>query len=263
MRAEKLFDLTGQIAIVTGAASGLGLAIAEVLAENGAHVALFDINTEGVAALAARLKGEGLSAEEAVVDVSDLSALRSAVDAVASRHGRLDIVIANAGISGGPNVRTDAGAIENVGDELWNRVLHINLTSVFATIQASARHMKAQRSGRIVAIASIAGLRGDPMTGYAYASSKGGVANLVRQASWELAPYNVLVNGIAPGPFRTNIAGGRIREPEVEKAFADTVPLGRIAEVEEIKGLALLLSAPCSSFMTGAVIPIDGGTTAI
>jgi NAD(P)-dependent dehydrogenase (short-subunit alcohol dehydrogenase family) len=89
------------------------------------------------------------------------------------------------------------------------------------------------------------------------------VVNLVKQASWELAPYNVLVNGIAPGPFRTNIAGGRIREAEVEKAFANTVPLGRIAEVQEIKGLALLLASPCSSFMTGAVIPIDGGTMAV
>jgi NAD(P)-dependent dehydrogenase (short-subunit alcohol dehydrogenase family) len=142
-------------------------------------------------------------------------------------------------------------------------VVDVNLTATFVAIQSAARHMKKQRQGRIVAIASIAGMRGDPMTGYAYASSKGAVVNLVKQASWELAPYNVLVNGIAPGPFRTNIAGGRIREPEVEKAFADTVPLGRIAETDEIMGLALLLASKASSFMTGAVIPIDGGTVAI
>lgn len=263
MRAEKLFDLAGQVAIVTGAASGLGLAIADVLASNGAHVAMLDIDAEGLNEAGARLRGQGFSVEEVQADVADLTALRRAIDGVAARHGHLDIMIASAGISGGPNSRTEAGAIENVGDDLWARVLQINLTATFAAIQAAARHMKARRSGRIVAIASIAGMRGDPMTGYPYASSKGAVVNLVRQASWELAPYNVLVNGIAPGPFRTNIAGGRIRQPEVEKAFADTVPLGRIAEVEEIKGLALLLSAPCSSFMTGAVIPIDGGTTAI
>lgn len=263
MRAEKLFDLSGQTAIVTGAASGLGLAIAEVLAANGAHIALFDNNADRLQQVAGRFREEAFSIEQAVVDVTDLAALRQAVDHVAEGRGRLDIVIANAGISGGPNSRTKEGAIEAVSDDLWERVMRVNLTATFATIQAAARHMKKQRSGRIVAIASIAGMRGDPMTGYAYASSKGAVVNLVRQASWELAPYNVLVNGIAPGPFRTNIAGGRIREAEIEKAFADTVPLGRIAEVEEIKGLALLLSSPSSSFMTGAVVPIDGGTTAI
>lgn len=263
MRAEKLFDLSGQAAIVTGAASGLGLAIAEVLAANGAHVTLFDRNAEQLQAVASRLHAEKLDVEQAVVDVTDLAALRQAVDAVVASRGRLDIMIANAGISGGPNSRTTEGAIEAVADELWERVHRINLTATFATIQSAARHMKAQRSGRIVAIASIAGLRGDPMTGYAYASSKGAVVNLVRQAAWELAPYNVLVNGIAPGPFRTNIANGRIREPSFEQAFADTVPLGRIAETDEIKGLALLLSSPSSSFMTGAVVPIDGGTTAI
>lgn len=263
MRAEKLFDLTGQVAIVTGAASGLGLAIAEVLAANGAHVAMLDLDREKVEAMADRIGREGGSAEPIQVDVTDLPSLRATIDHVVARRGRVDIMVANAGISGGPNSRTEAGDIEAVSDELWDRVVRINLTATFATVQAAARHMKARRSGRIIVIASIAGLRGDPMTGYAYASTKGAVANLVRQASWGLAPYNVLVTGIAPGPFRTNIAGGQIRKPEVEKAFADTVPLGRIAEVDEIKGLALLLASPASSYMTGAVIPIDGGTTAI
>jgi NAD(P)-dependent dehydrogenase (short-subunit alcohol dehydrogenase family) len=209
------------------------------------------------------LDAAGGSVEEAVVDVADLPSLRAAVDRVAQSRKRLDIVVANAGISGGPNSRTEAGDIEAVPDELWDRVLRINLTSVFATVQAAASHMKPRRSGRIIVIASIAALRGDRMTGYAYSATKGGVANLVRQAAWGLAPYNVLVTGIAPGPFRTNIAGGNIRKPEVEEAFAKTVPLGRIAEVDEIKGLALFLASPASSFVTGAVIPIDGGTTAV
>ena len=263
MRAVTLFDLAGQVAIVSGAASGLGLAIAEVLAANGAHVAMFDLDPERVDAAAARLRGDGNSVEPIVVDVTDLRALRSAIDEVVAQHGALDIAVANAGISGGPNARTEAGDIEAVADDLWDRVVRTNLTGTFATIQAAARHMKPRRRGRIIVIASIAGLRGDRMTGYAYASSKGAVVNLVRQAAWGLAPYDVLVTGIAPGPFRTNIAGGQIRKPEVEKAFADTVPLGRIAEVDEIKGLALLLASRASSYMTGAVIPIDGGTTAV
>jgi len=263
MWAEKLFDLRDEVAVVTGAASGLGRAIAEVLAQNGAHVAMLDIDGERLAATASSLRGGGSSVEEVAVDVGDLAALRSAVDGVVRRAGKLDIMVANAGITGGPNVRTEAGAIENVDDALWARVVQINLTSTFAAVQAAARYMKQQRSGRIIAVASIAGMRGDPMTGHAYAASKGAVVNMVRQASWDLAPYNVLVNAIAPGPFRTNIAGGRIREAEVEKMFAETVPLGRIAEADEIKGLALLLASRSSSFITGAVIPIDGGTTAI
>lgn len=262
MRAERLFDLSGQTAIVTGAASGLGLAIAEVLVANGAHVALFDQDEAGLSRAAEALAGQAGSIETRVVDVTRLDALRAVIDEVAGARG-LDIMIANAGISGGPNSRTTEGAIDAVADDLWERVHRINMTATFASVQAAARHMKPRRRGRIVVIASIAGMRGDPMTGYAYASSKGAVVNMVRQASWELAPHNVLVNAIAPGPFRTNIAGGQIRKAQVEKAFADTVPLGRIAEVEEIKGLALLLSSPSSSFMTGAVVPIDGGTTAI
>ena len=100
------------------------------------------------------------------------------------------------------------------------------------------------------------------MCGYAYTATKAAVVNLVRQVAMEMAAYNVMVNGIAPGPFRPNIAGGRIKNPEVEAEFASMVPLGRIATTEEIKGLTLLLSSPASSFMTGTTIPIDGGIMA-
>ncbi|MCC6474502.1 MAG: SDR family oxidoreductase, partial [Burkholderiales bacterium] len=111
--------------------------------------------------------------------------------------------------------------------------------------------------------ASIAGLRADRLVGYAYAATKAALVNLVRQAALELAPYNVMVNAIAPGPFLTNIADGRLhREPEAVKAFEATVPLGRLAQPREIQGLALLLASPASSFITGAVIPIDGGSSA-
>ena len=122
--------------------------------------------------------------------------------------------------------------------------------------------MKRQKSGRIVVTASIAGLQAETMVGYAYVATKTGVVGLVRQAAMELAPHNVTVNAIAPGPFFTNIAGGRLNDPEVAAAFSGMVPMGRIADTAELQGLALLLASPAGSFITGTAIPIDGGCTA-
>jgi NAD(P)-dependent dehydrogenase (short-subunit alcohol dehydrogenase family) len=164
---------------------------------------------------------------------------------VVDRHGRLDITVANA-----------------VDDARLDRGLDVNLTGVFATIQAAGKHMKRQKSGRIIAISSVAGMRSEVTCGYACAATEAAMVDLVRQPAMELAAYNVMVNGIAPGPFRTNIAGGRIWQPEVEAEFASMVPLGRIAEPDEIKGLALLLASPASSFMTGSTIAVDGGIMA-
>ena len=259
---KDLFGMAGQVAAVTGAASGLGLAMAEVLAGAGATVVLLDVDAQGLEAARESITGAGGRVETAVLDVSDRAAIRSEIDRLAERHGRIDAVIANAGVTAGPGYRTEIGQINAVQDEQWDRVLAINLSGVFVTMQAAAAHMKKQRSGRIVAVASVAGLKSEVMCGYAYTATKAAVVNLVRQAAMELAPYNVMVNGIAPGPFRTNIANGRIRQPEVEAEFASMVPLGRIASPQELKGLALLLASPASSFMTGTTIPIDGGIMA-
>ena len=257
---KDLFGMTGQVAAVTGAASGLGLAMAEALAGAGATVVLLDVDAQGLEVARGSITAGRV--ETAVLDVSDRAAVRSEIDRIVARHGRIDAVIANAGVTAGPGYRTEIGQINAVKDEQWDRVLSINLSGVFVTMQAAAAHMKKQRSGRIVAVASVAGLKSEVMCGYAYTATKAAVVNLVRQAAMELAPYNVMVNGIAPGPFRTNIANGRIRQPEVEAEFASMVPLGRIASPQELKGLALLLASPASSFMTGTTIPIDGGIMA-
>ena len=257
---KELFGMAGQVAAVTGAASGLGLAMAEALAGAGATVVLLDVDAQGLEGARGSITAGRV--ETAVLDVSDRAAVRSEIDRIVARHGRIDAVIANAGVTAGPGYRTEIGQINAVKDEQWDRVLSINLSGVFVTLQAAAAHMKKQRSGRIVAVASVAGLKSEVMCGYAYTATKAAVVNLVRQAAMELAPYNVMVNGIAPGPFRTNIANGRIRQPEVEAEFASMVPLGRIATPQELKGLALLLASPASSFMTGTTIPIDGGIMA-
>jgi NAD(P)-dependent dehydrogenase (short-subunit alcohol dehydrogenase family) len=264
VKTSELFDVVGHVAFVTGAASGLGLAYAEVMAANGARVVLADTDADGLERARLRLASAGCAVEATVVDIAEAQDLRAAIDAAAERHGRLDAMFANAGITSGPGFElSPGGSIEAMDLALFRRALDVNLTATFMTIRAAAVHMKQRRSGSIIATASIAGLRSEPLVGYGYVAAKAAVINLVRHAAVDLAPYNVRVNAIAPGPFLTNIAGGRLhREPDVAAKFAAAVPLGRIADPAEIKGLALLLASPAGSFITGAVIPIDGGTTA-
>src|SRR5215472_18955914 len=235
MRSEQLFDVRDRIAVVTGAASGLGLAMAEAMAENGAVVAMLDIDPVGLAGAVTRLAKAGHRVEPIVLDVGETAALRAAINAVAAKHGQLDVVFANVGISAGRSFEFPEGEINAVEMARWQLVLQVNLTSVFVTLQAAAERMKAQRSGRIIVTSSIAGIRAERMVGYAYAATKAAVNNLVRQAALELAP----------GPFFTNIASGRLhREPEFVAKFAEMVPLKRIAQPDELKGLALLLASP-------------------
>ena len=147
-----------------------------------------------------------------------------------------------------------AGAIDQFDVEAFKRAIDINMTATLMAMRFAVPHMKQRRSGSIVATASIAGIRAEPITGYGYIASKAAVINIVRQAAVELAPYNIRVNAIAPGPFLTNIGGGRLhRDPETVKLFADMVPLGRLAKTDEIKGLALLLASPAGSYLTGTV----------
>jgi len=265
MKQADLFNIKGHVAFVTGAASGLGLAYAEVMAENGAKVALADIDEAGLRTCASRLKSAGCEVETLTVDVADSEALRAAIDRTAERHGRLDVLFANAGISGGPGtLMTSEGAIDRFDVAAYRQAIDINLTATLMAMRFAVPHMKAKKSGSIIATASVAGIRAEPMVGYGYIASKAAVINIVRQAAVELAPHGIRVNAIAPGPFLTNIGGGRLhREPEVVRLFADMVPMGRLAQPDEIKGLALLLASPAGSYLTGTVIPIDGGTTAV
>jgi NAD(P)-dependent dehydrogenase (short-subunit alcohol dehydrogenase family) len=261
MKAEQLFDVRGKVTFVSGAAMGIGFGLAEVMADNGARVTMADIDADALEATARKLRDRGLAVDTVVLDVGDTAKLHAAIDETARKGGSLDVVFANAGASAGPGFRFNAGWLDQVERATWDRVLDINLTSVFETIRAAARHMKQQKSGRIIVTSSIAGIRSEDMVGYAYIATKSAVNHLVGHAARELAPDNVLINAIAPGAFMTNIAGGRLKLPEVRAEFASMSLLKRVADVDEIKGLALYLASPASSFMTGAVIPIDGGAT--
>ncbi len=264
MKRAELFNVEGHTAFVTGAASGLGLAYAEVMADNGANVVLADADAEGLEKAARRLGERGGRVEKIALDVADTPALQAAIDKTAAANGRLDAVFANVGISAGPGFAiSPQGFIDAIDPDAFQRVLDVNLKSSIFAMKFAVPHMKQRRYGSIVVTTSIAGIKSEPLVGYAYVASKAAMGNVVRQAAVELAPFNIRVNAIAPGPFYTNIRGGvMFRDPDVVKRFEEMVPMSRCAQTDEIKGLALLLASPAGSFITGTIIPIDGGISA-
>jgi NAD(P)-dependent dehydrogenase (short-subunit alcohol dehydrogenase family) len=226
MKIDRLFKVEGYGAVVTGGASGLGLAFAEALAENGANVTLLDVDARRVEEETARLRGSGFSARGEVVDVRD-----------------------------------PEGALEAYTDERWSRVIDINLNGIFATLRSAARIMKPQRSGRLIVTSSVASYQCEPAIGSAYMAAKAGVTHLMRCVAQELAAFNITCNAIAPGFFITNIGGGHAQNPAVQEAMAKVIPMHRVGFPDDIKGLALFLASPASAYLTGQQISIDGGWT--
>jgi NAD(P)-dependent dehydrogenase (short-subunit alcohol dehydrogenase family) len=269
VKIADLFKVEGYGVIVTGGASGLGLGFTEALAENGARVTMLDIDANGIETQVARLKKAGYDVRGEAVDVRDHDKLDKAFDAAVKAHGRLDVVFANAGVDSGPGFmgawvgadrpRNPDGALEKYEDDRWQRVIDINLTGVFATMRAAARHMRPRKSGRIIVTTSLAALKSEAVIGAAYMAAKAGAAHLMRNVALELAADNITVNAIAPGFFVTNIGGGHAHQPETQKALSKSVPMHRVGFPDDIKGLALFLASPASGYLTGQQIVIDGG----
>ncbi|WP_374283746.1 SDR family NAD(P)-dependent oxidoreductase [Novosphingobium sp.] len=272
MKALDQFAIAGRSALVTGAASGIGLAYAETMAEAGASVTLTDIDATGLEREAARLAGEGYAVRTAVLDVTDRAGCDAAVAGHVAAYGGLDICFANAGLGEGPGFvapdgsRVEDGQVDTYDPALWDRSIAINLTGSYNTMRAAARAMKAggasggRGGGSIIATASNAGLILEPIVPMPYHPAKAGVLHLVRALALELARFRIRVNAIAPGPFVTNIGGGWAKQdPAVKQAFDATIPLGAMAETYQMKPLALYLASDASSFMTGSTLLIDGG----
>ena len=269
MNVSSLFDVSGYGVIVTGGASGLGLAYGEVLAAHGARVTLIDLDADAVAAQAARLADSGVDVRGAVADVTDHATLDRVIDEAAETYGRLDVAFANAGIdpgigfvgawAGGQRPRVAEGALEQYTDERWNRVIDINLNGVFATVRAAARHMRARRFGRIIVTTSMAATHVEPAIGASYMTAKAGARHLMHSVALELAADGITVNAIAPGFFITNIGGGHAHNPDVQAGVAKDIPMHRVGWPDDIKGLALFLSSRASEYITGQEIIIDGG----
>jgi NAD(P)-dependent dehydrogenase (short-subunit alcohol dehydrogenase family) len=260
---KDMFDIRGQVILVTGAASGIGLAYSEILSECGASLTMADIDAAALDIEAGRLRALGRQVETSVLDVTNKDDVTRVVGEIVSRHGRLDTLFANAGIAGGPGFSRAGGAIEEADVDHFEKVMNVNLRSVFLCIRAAAAPMKKNKSGRIIVTGSFAGLRPSPGMSYSYVASKAGVTNMIKQAAFELAPHGILVNGIAPGPIATNIGGGRLKTDQTVRAKnIELIPLGRLGVPDDLKGVALLLASPASSFVTGAVISVDGGKSA-
>jgi 2-dehydro-3-deoxy-D-gluconate 5-dehydrogenase len=256
-----LFDLTGMVALVTGAAMGIGQAIASRLAEAGAAVMIADVNDEAARATAARLNGLGYKAAATRANVAQVMDARAMVRETVAAFGRLDILVNNAG------VYPFSPALQ-MTEEQWDRVLSINLKGAFFTAQAAAAHMvEAGHGGRIVNIASIDGLH---PTGYLahYDSSKGGEVMMTKALAKELGAHGIRVNAIAPGSIMTPgaTAGSAAAQSSAAQSGAATaadylarIPLGRMGDPDDIATVTLFLASDASAYMTGAIVVVDGG----
>lgn len=256
-------DLRGQVAIVTGAAQGIGRSIADVLATNGARVVYTDIDYDRSFAAASAAPDVGEAHLAFALNVADGAQVDAVVAQAARAAGRIDILINNAGI--GVKAK-DRKTIDEFPIETWDEMLRIDLTGVFRVSRAVVPYMKARKSGRIVNITSVLGLV--PMRlQSSYVAAKAGVVNLTRSMALELAPHGILVNGIAPGSTATDgwkgwINDAKSEELDLHSRLLSHIPLGRPATPEEIANGALFLAAPASSYITGHILPIDGGWTA-
>jgi 3-oxoacyl-[acyl-carrier protein] reductase len=252
MKAAELFDLKGQTALVTGASSGLGLRFAEVLAANGAAVALVARRVERLAALKARIEGAGGRAVAIEGDVTDATAMRRAFDAAEGAFGPVTILVNNAGVAQAPSRATD------LSDDEWGRVLDTNLDAVFAWAKEAARRMMAAgKPGSIINIASVLGF-GVAKGTIAYAVSKAAVVQFTKAMALELAFKGVRVNAIAPGWIVTEINRDYL-ESEKGSAMTRDIPAGRFGEERDLDGALLLLASDAGRYMTGATVLVDGG----
>lgn len=256
---RQLFDLTGKTALVTGGSRGLGLQIAHALGEQGATIVLTSRKQAELDDAAARLKQAGIEADAIAADISQESAIGPLVAEAVKRLGHIDILINNAGATWG-------APAEEHPLEAWDKVMTLNVRSIFLMSQAVARQsMIPRKYGRIVNVASIAGLAGNgpgSMQTIAYNTSKGAVVNFTRTLAGEWGRYGITVNAVAPGFFPSKMTKGVLAQFGTDK-LAQRAPLQRIGDDEDLKGAALLFASDAGKHITGQILAVDGGVSAV
>jgi NAD(P)-dependent dehydrogenase (short-subunit alcohol dehydrogenase family) len=256
-RVQELFDLTGRVAIVTGAGTGIGAVFAEALAEAGADVVCVGRRIDPIACTAARVREIGRRAMALEVDVTDEGAVAEAIQKTIDHFGRLDIMVNNAGVG-------NACPPEELSLDAWQQTIDVNVTGVFLGAREAARAMiAAGTGGRIINTASILGaVASQPVAASAYAASKGAVVNLTRDLAVHWAAKGILVNSIGPAYFPSEMTQGAFESPEFLQAIQQRTPLNRTGQLDELKGIIVFLASDASSYVTGQTIYVDGGWTA-
>jgi NAD(P)-dependent dehydrogenase (short-subunit alcohol dehydrogenase family) len=255
--ATTIFSLAGRVAVVTGASSGLGVALAEGLAGAGAQVVLAARRKDRLAQLESRLRAEGADVLAVPCDVAAEAAVDALVAQTLERYGRADVLVNNAGIT---NV---VPAVEDTLEQ-FRRVLEVNLVGAFACAQRFGRVMLKQGRGSIVNVASVLGLVGGGQIPQAsYAASKAGLVNLTRELAAQWARFGVRVNALAPGWFPSEMTGEMFADEHGQRFIRTRTPMGRAGEAAELIGPLLLLASDASSYMTGQVLTVDGGWTIV
>ena len=246
--------LQDRIALVTGAGGGIGLAIARLFAAEGAYVYLADVNGSAAEAAAAAVRGEGRQARAITADVSRSQDVAAMFGEVETGHGRLDVLVNNAGI----NVRSD---FRHLSDADWVKIREVNLDGVVRVARDGFALLKASARGSLINISSIMAHRGQRQLA-GYSASKGAVSALTRALAVEYAPYAIRVNALAPGFIQTALTERVLRNPALNKALLEQTPLRRFGTGEEVARAALFFASDDSAFVTGAELAVDGGMSA-
>ena len=244
-----MIDLSNKIALVTGASRGIGQSISMILAQNGAHVVCVSRNINDVQSVADKITHQKFNASAASCDISDSNNVTELVKDIIEKHGRIDILINNAGI-------TRDNLLMRMSEDDWNEVINVNLKAAFTAIKAASRSMIKQRSGRIINISSVVGLMGN--AGQAnYAASKAGLIGMTKSVAREFASRGITANCIAPGYVETEMTN-KLTD-KVKSSLNEQIPLGRIGNVEDIAYAVAFLASDEASYITGQTLAVDGG----